>query len=83
MHGVIGLNFYYMQKTDARTTRIHELEAQSAAQARAAVPGSYGTQGGDDCTPGPSGTQGGDDSTPAPSGTQGGDDGTPSPSGSQ
>ena len=64
---------------DARATRIHEREAQSATQASAAVAGPSGTQGGDDDALGPSGTQGGDDDAPGPSGTQGSDDGTPSP----
>ena len=69
MYGLIGQKFSYMESIDARATRIHELEAQSATQACAAVPGPSGTQGGDDDAPGPSGSQGGDDDAPGPSGT--------------
>ena len=79
MYGLIGQKFSYMELMDARATRIHEREAQSATQVSAAVPGPSGTQGGDDDALGPSGTQGGDDDAPGPSGTQGSDDGIPSP----
>ena len=64
---------------DARATRIHEGEAQSATQAGAAVPHPSGTERGNDDAPGPSGTQGRDDDAPSLSGTQGSDDGTSSP----
>ena len=48
MHGLIGQKFSYLELMDSRATRIHELEAQSAAKASAVVPGPSGTQGGDD-----------------------------------
>jgi len=64
MHGLIGEKFSYMELMDARATRIRELvQAQSATQASAALPGPSGIQGGDggddsdDGAPGPSGTQ--------------------------
>ena len=79
MHGLIGQKFSYMKLMDARATRIHEREAQSATQASAAAPGPSGTQGSDNDAPGSSGTQGSDNDAPGPSGTQGSDDGTPSP----
>ena len=66
MHGLIGQKFSYVELMDARVTRIHELEAQSAAKASAVVPGPSGTQSGyDNDPPCPPGAQGSDDSTPS------------------
>ena len=71
MHGLIGQKFSYLELMDARATRIHELEAQSAAKASAVVPGPSGTQGGDDDdAPGLPGAQGSDDGTPSPHGAR-------------
>ena len=71
MHGLIGQKFSYLELMDTRATRIHELEAQSAAKASAVVPGPSGTQGGDDDdAPGLPEAQGSDDGTPSPHGAR-------------
>ena len=69
MHGFIEQTFSCLELMDARATRIHELEAQSAAKASAVVPSPSGPQDDDD------------NDAPSSHGAQGSDDGTPSPHG--
>ena len=71
MNGLIGQKLFYLELMDARATRIHELDAQSAAKASAVVPGPSGTQGGNENdAPGPPGAQGSYDGTPSPHGAR-------------
>jgi len=70
MYGLIGQNFSYIELMDAGATRTRELEAKSATQVSATVPGPCGTHTGDHGTPGPTKALGSDKGTPSPSGAQ-------------